>query len=451
MLSRRSCAVLSIVALLCVMFGYAGSARTMAQDAPAQADLVVEGTDPVLQWNAVMLTTVGGKNAVEQQRIATIAQLAVFEAVNAITRGYEPYLNPVVSSIVATADASPEAAAIAAAHAVLLHYIPEQAATLDSAKASSLARIPNGPAKDAGIGIGSAAATAMIEQRLNDGSQSPEFHVPPSANPGEWQLTSGCPPQGGPFLHLRNVAPFGIERSDQFRADPPPSLTSRRYARDFNEVKALGALDSPHRPADRADVARFYAAVLGLPVWNSAAQQVAAAQKRSLTENARGLALLNMALFDGLISVFETKYHQPFWRPETAIPAAGVDDNPKTDPDPTFRPFITTPCHPSFPSAHASLGGAARRTLERVYGTGPHAIQFASPAVPDVRLRYASFEEITSDIDDARIYGGIHFRFDQQAGGKQGFHVASFIVRHHLRPARHDQYRSGRTARGDRK
>ncbi len=293
--------------------------------------------------------------------------------------------------------------------------------------------------------IGQAAAKAMIDQRMNDGSQTPEFHVPPSMAPGEWQLTPSCPPQGGPFLHLRNVAPFGIERSDQFRADPPPALTSRRYARDLNEVKAVGALESPNRPADRADVARFYAAVLGLPTWNVAAQQVAVSQKRSLEANARAFALLNMALFDAVISVFETKYHETFWRPETAIPAADVDDNPWTDPDPAFKPFVTTPCHPSYPSAHASLGHAARKTLERLYGTGPHSIELASPAVPDVRLQYTSFEEITHDIDDARIYGGIHFRFDQQAGGKQGRHVASYILRHHLRPARHDQHGSGAT------
>jgi hypothetical protein len=247
------------------------------------------------------------------------------------------------------------------------------------------------------------------------------------------------------------VAPFGIARSDQFRADPPPPLTSRKYARDLNEVKSLGAIDSQDRPADRADVARFYAAVLGLPTWNVAAQQVAAAQKRSLGANARAFALLNMALFDALIAVFETKYHETFWRPETAIPAADVDGNPKTSPDGEFKPFITTPCHPSYPSAHGSLGGAARRVLERVYGKGPHAIEFVSPAVPDVRLRYASFEEITNDIDDARIYGGIHFRFDQEAGARQGLRVGSHIVRHHLRPVRHVRDDVGRTNGSDRK
>ncbi len=427
-MSRESSAFVLVVTLML------GLAAPITRGVQAQTNLVVEWSDPVLQWNAVMLSTVGGKNGVEQQRIAAIAHLAVFEAVNAITRAYEPYLG----SIVATPDASAEAAAVAAAHGVLMEYVPEQVTILDAARASSLARIPEGPSKDAGIGIGEAAATAMIGQRMNDGSETPEFYMPPSMAPGEWQLTSSCPPQGGPFLHLRNVTPFGLERSDQFRSDPPPSLSSRRYARDFNEVKALGALESPDRPAVRADVARFYAAVLGLPAWNSAAQQVALAQKRSLGENARALALLNMALFDATISVFETKYHEPFWRPETAIPVADVDGNPETDPDPSFKPFITTPCHPSYPSAHASLGHAARKVLERVYGKGPHAIEFASPAVPDVRLRYGSLQEITDDIDDARIYGGIHFRFDQEAGGRQGRRVGSYILQHRLRPARHD-------------
>jgi hypothetical protein len=423
-MSRNSRALaLALVVIL-------GSVDAMAQDVPEPGELVAPWPDPVLQWNAVMLATVGAKNPVEQQRIAAIAHLAVFEAVNAVTRDHEPYLG----SIAATSGASAEAAAIAAAHTVLVEYVPEHVATLDSARASSLARIPDGPSKDAGIGIGEAAATALMERRMNDGSGTPEFHVPPSSDPGVWQLTPSCPPEGGPFLHMRNVAPFGIERSDQFRADPPPLVTSRKYARDFNEVKTVGAADSAHRPADRADVARFYAAVLGLPTWNSTAQQVAVAQKRSLSENARAFALVNMALFDALIAVFETKYHAPFWRPETAIGAADGDDNPRTDSNPDFKPFITTPCHPSYPSAHASLGHAARRVLEGLYGKGPHLIELASPAVPDVRLQYASFEEITRDIDDARIYGGIHFRFDQQAGGRQGRLVGAYILRRHLRP-----------------
>jgi hypothetical protein len=428
MMSRNRCALALALAL---SQGVPG----VAQDVPAPTDLVVQWPDPVLQWNSVVQSTVAAKNPVEQQRIAAIAHLAVFDAVNAIARHYEPYLDQVV----ATPGASAEAAAIAAAHTILREYVPEQAATLDAAKASSLARIPNGSPKDAGIALGEAAANALIERRRNDGFEMPEFHVPPSTDPGVWQLTPSCPPAGGPFLHLRKVTPFGIERSDQFRADPPPALTSRRYAKDFNEVKAVGAADSSNRPADRADVARFYAATLGLQTWNPIGRQIAVAQMRSLSENARLFALLNAALFDATIAVFETKYHVPFWRPETAIPAADVDDNPKTDPDPGFTPFITTPCHPSYPSAHASLGHAARRVLERVLGKGPHAIELFNPAVPDVKLQYTHLQEITDDIDAARIYGGIHFRFDQEAGGRQGRQVGAWIVRHLLRPARHEK------------
>jgi hypothetical protein len=434
MMSRISCHTVFVVMVI------AGPVIAIAQDAPAPAglqpgpELVVEWPDPVLQWNAVALATATAarKDPVTQQRLLDIVHLAIFEAVNAITGDYEPYLG----SIRAAPSASAEAAAIAAAHTVLREFLPEQATTLDGARASSLARVPDGAAKEAGIALGAAAARAMIDHRLDDGFETPEFYLPSSNEPGQWQLTSSCPPEGGVFLHLRNVKPFGIARGDQFRADPPPRLTSRRYARDLNEVKAVGALESPNRPPDRADVARFYAAVLNVPTWNPVAQQIAFAQKRSLSENARAFALLNIAMTDALISVFDTKYHYPLWRPETAIAAAGVDDNPRTDPDPAFKPFITTPCHPSYVSAHAGAAGAARQVLERIYGAGPHSIEMSNPAVPDVRLRYMSVREIVEDIDDARIYGGIHYRFDQEAGARLGRRVASYLLRHHLRPAR---------------
>ena len=417
-----------------------GPAVAIAQAAPPApgfqggTQLVVAWPDPVLQWNAVTLATAtaAGEDPVAQQRILGIVHLAIFEAVNAITGEFEPYLG----SIGAAPGASQAAAAVAAAHAVLTESLPAQAATLDAARASSLARVPDGPAKEAGIVLGAAAARAMIDHRGNDGFEPPELYLPASTEPGQWQLTSACPPEGGVFLHLRTAKPFGIERGDQFRAEPPPALASRRYARDLNELKAVGGRDSKERPPDRADVARFYAAVLNVATWNPVAQQIAFAQKRSISENARAFALLNIAMADALIAVFDTKYHYTFWRPETAIAAADTDDNPRTDPDSAFTPFITTPCHPSYPAGHGVTAGAAHRVLERIYGVGPHAIQMSNPAVPDVRLQYTSLREIAEDIDDARIYGGIHYRFDQQAGGRQGRRIASYILRHHLRLVR---------------
>ena len=306
--------------------------------------------DVVADWNAIMQSTLADQAPLLEARTATITQLAVFEAVNSITRRYRPY----ASGITAPAGASAEAAAVAAAHAVLTNYVPEKTASLDAARTASLEAIPDGRAKDDGIGVGEAAAAALIALRADDGSSPPQSHLPPSSEPGEWQLTANCPAEGGVFAHVRNMTPFGIRDGRQFRSAPPPSLRSGRYAQGYNEVKRVGAAASTKRPADRAEVAEFYRVVLGVPTWNSAVRQVAAAQGRSLTENARAFALVNMALTDGLIAVMDTKYRYTFWRPKTAIPAGDRDGNPKTQADPSFTPFIPTPCHPDYPSGHAS-------------------------------------------------------------------------------------------------
>jgi hypothetical protein len=227
--------------------------------------------------------------------------------------------------------------------------------------------------------------------------------------------------------------PFGIKSGDQFRSDPPPDLKSRKYARDYREVQEVGGVASVSRPQDRADVARYYSAVLAVGTWNPAVAQVAAASGLSLPENARLLALLNMAISDGLVAVMETKYVHNFWRPETAIRAGDLDDNPATDADPGFLPFITAPCFPSYGSAHAAASYAARRVAETFFGDDDHLIVLSNPAVPGIALEYDSFEAITEDIDDARVYGGIHFRFDQRAGARQGKRIGAWVVHHHLK------------------
>ncbi|MGH8613932.1 MAG: vanadium-dependent haloperoxidase, partial [Gammaproteobacteria bacterium] len=237
-------------------------------------------------------------------------------------------------------------------------------------------------------------------------------------------------------VHFRNVTPFGIRSADQFRSDPPPALTSRRYTRDYKEVKAVGALDSTARPQDRADVAQFYAVFSDAPLWNTIARQVAAARGKSLSKNARAFALLNMALSDGGVAVLETKYYYNFWRPETAIRDGDRDRNPATDPDPSFAPFVVAPCFPSYPSGHATTSYAAREVIERVYGRGPHSITLLVPDVPGVTLKYTRLRDITDDIDDARVYGGIHFRFDQEEAAEQGRRLGAYVYEHNLGLAR---------------
>jgi hypothetical protein len=399
--------------------------------------------DVVLDWNAIAVSTlVGqGQNPFAQARFMAITQLAVFEAVNAITGDYKPYLGTAVAPMGASADA----AAVAAAYHVLKNYFP-LAPNLDPAYAASLALIPNGSAKSGGIATGQAAAAQMIAVRLDDGSSPAQFYKPASIDPGVWQLTQSCPAAGGVALQWQDITPFGVPSAPgsqawiaQFVPGPPPALTSNRYARDYNEVKRVGNISSDltDRPQDRADVARFYATSSPSFVFNLAARQVAAAEGSSLSKNARALALLNMASNDSLVASFWMKYHYTLWRPETAIFEGNLDGNAKTDADTTFKPYILTPCFPSYPSNHGSASNSAAEILRRAFGEGGHAITMANPAVPGVTFHYNRFNEITDDISDARIYGGIHFRFDQEAGADLGRDIGTYVYKHNLRRATH--------------
>jgi hypothetical protein len=320
---------------------------------------------------------------------------------------------------------------------VLKNYFPGSAASLDIARATSLAAIPEGAGKAAGIAVGETAAAAMIALRANDGATPPETFLPSTSDPGVWQPT---PPAFGPgvFLHWRNLTPFGIRSTQQFRSGPPPALTSRKYTRSYREVQQVGDVNSTLRPQDRADVARYFAVASAPHVWNLVAQQVSLSHRRSLSAQARAFALLNMAISDGLASVMETKYFYVFWRPVTAIRGGDTDDNPRTEPDGAFTPFITTPAFPSYPSGHASASYAGREVIEQIFGCGTVSVTLSHPGIPDVVLHYTNVEDITDDIDDARVYGGIHFRFDQEAGALQGRLVGSYVFRHNLRPSAHE-------------
>ena len=391
--------------------------------------------DVVLDWNAIAVKTAiaNGQNPFAQARTATIVQLAVFESVNAITGDYHPYLG----TIVAPPGASAEAAAIQAAYRVLRTYFPASAATLDADRANSLASISDGQAKTDGIATGEAAALAMIALRAHDGSSPPQFKIPGTLVPGEWQATPSCPIVNGVAVgtafQWQNITPFGIPSASEFLLDPPPALTSNAYAKTYNEVMTVGSVNSIDRPQDRANVARFYAASSPTLVFNQAAQQVAQQQGRSLSENARALALVNIATNDSLIASFLNKYHYNFWRPETAIHAGDTDGNPKTNADPSFVPFITTPCFPSYPSNHGSASNGATAILRRIYGEGGHSITLSNPAVPGIVLQYTTFKQITDDISDARVYGGIHFRTDQVAGERLGKAVGRAVYKNNLR------------------
>ena len=391
--------------------------------------------DIVSDWNAIAVNTAvaNKQNPFAQARYAAIVQLAVFEAVNAITGEYQPYLG----TITAPPSASADAAAIQAAYHVLNVYFGPSA-TLDAQYANSIGQISNSQAKIDGIATGDAAASAMISLRANDGSSPPQFKVPGPVVPGEWQATPNCSPAGGIAFQWQNVIPFGIQSASSFLLGPPPALTSNEYAKTYNEVMTVGSVNSTERPQDRSNVALFYAAASPTQAFNQAAVQVAEQQGVSLSVNAHVLALVNMAISDSLVASFFNKYHYNLWRPETAIHAGETDGNPRTEADPNYVPFITTPCFPSYPSNHGSAANAAAEVLRRIYGEAAHSITLTNPTVPSIVLQYTSFKQITDDISDARVYGGIHFRTDQEAGADLGRAVGTAVYKNNLRPVHDD-------------
>jgi len=396
----------------------------------------VASADVVLDWNVIAVNTAiaNGQSPPAQARYGAIVQLAVFEAVNAVTGDYQPYLG----TITAPPGASADAAAIEAAYQVLSTYFPGSSSALKVARANSLALIPDGQAKNDGIATGDAAALAMILLRTKDGSSPAQFKIPGPPVPGEWQATPSCPVVNGiavgTFFNWQNVTPFGVPSAKAYLLDPPSALTSNKYAKAYNEVMTVGSLTSAERPQDEADVVHFFQASSPTLALNEAARQVAVEKGSTLSENARALALMNMAISDSLVASFFNKYHYNFWRPETAIRAGDTDGNPKTEADPTFLPFIATPCFPSYPSNHASASYGGAEVLRRLYGEGGHSITLSNPAVPTIILQYTTFEQITDDVDDARVYGGIHFRTDQDAGGRLGRSVGTAVYKNKLRP-----------------
>ena len=398
--------------------------------------------DVVLDWNAIAARTVtAGQSPFAQARLMAIVQLAVFEAVNAVTGEYEPYLAVPISAPPIT---SAEAAAIVAAHRVLKNYFPLNT-SIDTDRTNALALIPDGLAKTNGINVGDAAAAAMIALRASDGSAPATAYVPSSTAAGDWQTTPSCPTTGplvgGQFFQWQNVTPFGIASPSDFLLPAPPALTSNQYTKDYLEVKTMGANDSAARPVDRADVARLYAASSPTFALSMVARQIAFTKGLSLAENARAFALIMMGVNDSLIASFYNKYQYKYWRPETAIRAGAADGNDKTEANMTFAPFISTPCFPSYPSNHASGTNGGLEVMRRLFGAAGHDMTFTNTVpvlgtLPSMVItrHYTQLKEIADDVDDARVYGGIHYRFDQDGGNVLGRAVATEVYKNNLRP-----------------
>ncbi|HXJ60687.1 MAG TPA: vanadium-dependent haloperoxidase [Verrucomicrobiae bacterium] len=390
--------------------------------------------DAVTDWNGIATTAAAApvQNAIVQSRTYAMTHAAIHDALNAIEHRYETYAFDAQAVI----GASPEAAVAAAAHDVLVHELPTKQADLDAAYAAALAAIPNSAAKADGIAVGQAAAAAILALRSADGS-SVVMTYTPGSEPGDWVPT---PPAFLPAALPRwgEVTPFTLRSGSQFRPAPAPylDLTSEEFARDYNEVKAVGDANSVIRTAQQSEIAQFW--YEGSPLgWNRIGRNVSAQRGLDLWENARLFALLNLAMADGFIAGFETKYFYNFWRPVTAIRSGDMDGNADTLADPAWASFLVTPNIPDYTSTHSVLGAVAAEVLAAFFSTDDVAFATTSgPPFPGITRSFPSFSAAAQENADSRVYAGIHFRTACTDGLRQGRQIGHFAFRHYLKPVK---------------
>ena len=397
------------------------------------AKMPVAQEDVIVQWNRVLTETVrtpGQQPAtIMPVRSYAIMHAAMFDAVNSIDGSHTPYLTDVPGS----QNASIEAAAAQAAHDVLVGLYPTRVAIFDAELAMSLQGIEESRAQQ-GIRVGQIVAERLLAVRSNDGWHvtPPTYSLP--ATPGNWQPTPGP----AAFTHYPSVMPFGITSGTQFKPNPPPLLTSAEYAADLNEVKEIGSVNSVTRTADQTKVAQLWAGV-GTPtnflfVWNNVARTVSLAHGISTVEKARLFALTNIALHDALQTTFASKFVYGLWRPVTAIRRADEDGNASTTADPTWSSLIANPPYPSYAGNNAAIGTSQSTILTLFFGRDDIAFQHTWEGANGATRSYAGFSAMADEEARARVYGGIHFTFDNVAGQSVGRNVANYIFANVMRP-----------------
>jgi hypothetical protein len=353
--------------------------------------------------------------------------IAVYDSVMAIDGGYEPF----AIDVDAPEAASPEAAVAAAAHRILVHYLPStQTPFLDAAYAASLATIPDGKAKTDGKNTGNEVADLLIAERAGDGFRAPAPpYVPPNPPiPGVWVPTAPTTPAG---MFLPGMRPFSLDSADQFRPAGSPALSSKRWARDYNEVKEIGSNMSTTRTAEQTIAARFWAEP-PIQQAHGAFRKFVLDHQLDVDDAARFMAMISVVLGDAQIACYEAKYHYLFWRPVTAIPAGDTDGNDATAGDPAWKPLLpVTPNHPEYPSAHACLTPASGRVIARFLPTD--RIDYTVPSLTGLGDRhFDQVQDLEYDVNNARIWGGIHYRSSVEDGTEIAKKVVDQVLAHHF-------------------
>jgi hypothetical protein len=388
----------------------------------------------IADWNTTAVDTIvldAGKANAEAFLWYGFTQAAVYNAVVGITRRYELY----DWNVRGPRSASPEAAAAAAAHRLLLHYFPASQGRLDAALAASLANVADGPAEQKGVAYGERAADRIIELRTNDGRNGSLTFDTPLA-PGVWRPT---PPTFTPFFEpwLSQVRPMMLRSPTQLRPPPQPALTSETYTADFNEVKELGAKASASRTATQTETAWFMANT-GVVAFQAALRDVATRHGLDISDSARLFAAVDMGFADSVIAIWDAKFHYGFWRPITAIQLADQDGNAATVQDATWEPLLTTPPYPDYPSGLCSIVGILSRVLSRMLGGGRVDLNItsiaAAPPAASVTRHYELASDLNRDVIDARVWGGIHFRTADVVSSGIGTRIADWALDHYFAP-----------------
>ena len=404
----------------------AGGLSTSARGQPALAASVPDTY--VAYWDTVgnQAFTAAAPDGTESIIIFAYVGIAEYDSVIAIEGGYQPF----AVDVDAPDGASPEAAVVAAAHAILVHYLPGQAATiLDPAYVQSLGTIPDGQAKDDGVATGEEVAAILIEQRADDGFRDAVGYIPPDPPiPGVWIPTLPSPPLGTYLPHMR---PFSLDSPDQFRPVGPPPLSSRRWAEDYDEVQEIGSRTNTTRTAEQTLAARFWGEP---PVQQAHAgfRKFVLDHELDVADASRFMAMVTVVRADAAIACFDAKYHYAFWRPITAIRAGDTDGNDATVADPTWLPLLpVTPNHPEYPSAHGCLTPSSARVVARFLGT--NEIDYTVPSITGLGDRhYDRVQDLADEVGDARIWGGIHYRTAVEDGTRLGMKVANQVLARHF-------------------
>ena len=383
--------------------------------------------DVIRDWNEKVVSAgyTAQQGPPPHTRIVAMVHLAMFEAVNSIDARYRPYR----ATLAGEPGASPDAAAAAAAHYLLVRLYPNQARDMDKALQASLAAVPDPTARANGVRLGERAGAAMLAERGNDGAARPDTYRPYTA-PGKY-----VPTMLPAASHWGAVRPFALKSGDQFRPPEPYELSTAAWAKDYNEVKRMGAKLNSARSTEQSDIARFWE-LTGAATYNPLVRHLSQVKGFDVVDNARLFALVSMAAADALIAVFDAKYTYNFWRPVTAIRNGDLSANDAVERDPAWEPFIPTPMHPEYPCAHCITQAAAAGVLQAFYGDRIPLVKMTSTAAPGVTRTFVKLSDYVNEVIDARVYDGVHFRTSGTIGADMGRKVADYTVKNQLLPLR---------------